>query len=99
MVTEHTPIATDPSASAAADPLAGVNGQMAEALQIAQAAAAGAIPAPGKKDKLPPGVRVQVALMNAAGNNCPCTPCRVLRAEAAALADLVVAELDADAGS
>ena len=79
--------------------MAGVNGQMAEALRLASETAPAAVPAPGKRDRLPPGVRVQVALMNAAGNNCTCTPCRVLRDEAKALSELVVAELDAESNA
>lgn len=76
-----------------------VTEQLAGAIDMAQKLGGGALPAPAQKQRLPPGIRVQVAMMNAATNNCSCTPCRVLRSEAKGFSEMVIAELEDDAGS
>lgn len=76
-----------------------VQEQMAQAIEMANAAGMGALPSPSPKAKVPSGSRVMVAIMNAGGNNCACTPCRLLRAESAAMSELALADLDEDAGS
>lgn len=58
-----------------------------------------ALPAPSPKARVPSGGRVMVAMMNAGGNNCACTPCRLLRAESAQMSELALAELEDDGGS
>jgi len=71
-----------------------VSEQLAQAMDTAKQIAGGAVPAPGKRAAVPAGGRVMVAMMNAAGNRCPCTPCRLLRAESATMAELALADLD-----
>jgi len=76
-----------------------VEEQMAQAMEMATKMADGVVPAPSPKARVPSGGRVMVAMMNAGGNNCACTPCRLLRAESAQMSELALAELEDNGGS
>ena len=75
-----------------------VSEQMAAAAEAAQQLSGVALPAPAQRAKMPAGGRVMVAMLNAATNNCPCTPCRLLRTDAKQLGELAMDELGEDGG-
>jgi hypothetical protein len=68
-------------------------------MRLAGEAGAGALPAPSPKAKVPAGGRLMIAMLTASNNNCPCTVCRLMRAEAKQVGDAALAELEEDGGS
>jgi hypothetical protein len=72
---------------------------MGEALRLAAEATDGAPPTPSPKAKVPAGGRLMIAMLTASNNNCPCTVCRLMRAEAKQVGDAAIAELEEDGGS
>jgi hypothetical protein len=72
---------------------------MAQAVELAAKMADGALPTPSPKAKVPAGGRLMIAMLTASNNECPCTVCRLMRAEAKQVGDAALAELEDDGGS